>query len=97
MGESSGKHRKIYIDHPKDRYKPTRLIHGPGNSSDECKVPGDFGSKHAISRPTKGHRNDPTNRKKFNTQEENNDIVNIAVDKIILQENRKSNCCKGSK
>ena len=42
MSESGGKHRKRYVDHPKDRSKLNCLIHGPGHSSDECKVVGDL-------------------------------------------------------
>ena len=55
--ESSDKRIKRYLDHPKYRYKLTCLIHGHGNSSDQCKVLVDFGSKYSKSRPTKdcGH------------------------------------------
>ena len=34
MTESSGKRRKRYVYHPKDRSKLTCLIHSPGHSSD---------------------------------------------------------------
>ena len=44
--DSFGKHRKRYVDNPKDRTKLTCLIHGHGNSSDEFKVLGDFGNKY---------------------------------------------------
>ena len=44
MGESAGKRQKRYVDHPTDKSKII-LIYGPGNSSDECKVLGDFGAK----------------------------------------------------
>ena len=40
MSESTGKRRKMYVYHPKDGSKLTCLIHGPGHSSDECKVLG---------------------------------------------------------
>ena len=86
MIESAGNCRKIYVDHTKDRSKPTKIIHGPGNSSDECKVLGDFGSKYAKIRPTEDRGNDATNRKKFNSQHA---IVNSSVDEILLQENQK--------
>ena len=53
--KSAGKIRKRYVDHPKDRSKLTFLIHGPGHSSDECKVLGYFGSKYYKIRPDKEH------------------------------------------
>ena len=87
MSERAGKHRKIYVYHPKDISKTTCLVHGSGNQSDEWKVLGDFGSKYGKSRPTKERRKNPTNR--FNRKQENNAIVNHAVDKIYLQENDK--------
>ena len=40
-------------------------------------------------RPTKDRRHDPATRNKFNIQKDNNDIVNHAVDEILLQENNK--------
>ena len=53
MSESASKCRKRYVDHPKDRFKITHIIHGPGKFSDECKVLGDFGSKYSRIRTTK--------------------------------------------
>ena len=75
---------KIHADHPKDRPKPTCLIHGPGHSSDECKVLRDFGSRYAKSRPTKYNGHNLANRNKFNRKKYNNYIVNSAVDDILL-------------
>ena len=69
MSESAGKCRKIYVDNPKDRYKPICLIQGLRHSLDECTVLLDFGSKCANNRPTKDCRNDTTNRRKFNRQQ----------------------------
>ena len=46
ISKRTGNHRKRYLDHSKDRPKQTYLIRGPGHSSDECKVLGDFGSKY---------------------------------------------------
>ena len=89
MSESTGKRKKRYVDHPKDISKQTFLIHGPGNSSDEFKVLGDFGSKYYKTRTTKERGNDPANRNKCNRHQENNDIGNNEVDDIILQENNK--------
>ena len=68
MSESAVKHRKMYVDHPRDISKLICLIHGPGNSSDECKVLGDFGSRYSKSRPTKDHRHDPSTKNKVNRQ-----------------------------
>ena len=70
MNESAGNQRKRYVDNPKDISKPTCLINGTGNSSDECKVLGDFGSKYATITPTKDRGNDPEIRNKFNRQKE---------------------------
>ena len=80
MSESADKGRKVCVDHLKDISTPTCLIHGPGHSSDQCKVLGDFGSKYAKSRPTKDRRKNPANRNIFNRQQENNAIFNHAVD-----------------
>ena len=41
---------------------------------------GDFGSKYVKSRPTKYHGKYPVPRNKINRQQENNYIVNSAVD-----------------
>ena len=79
INESDIKRRNIYLDHTKDRSKPTCIIHGPENSSYECKVLGEFGSKYAKSRPTKDRRQYPANRKKLKIHQEKNDILNTAV------------------
>ena len=68
MSEITGKHRKRYVDHPKDRSKPTCLIHGTGNSSDKFNVLGDFGYKYAKGRHTKDQGHGTTKRKKCNRQ-----------------------------
>ena len=57
----------------------TCLIHCPGNSSEECKVLGDFGTKYANVRPTKDRGSIPVPRKKINRRQENNVIFNNAV------------------
>ena len=51
--EISYKQRKRYVHHNKDRSHLCCLIHGPGHSSDECKVFGGFGTKCAKGGPTK--------------------------------------------
>ena len=82
-GESAGKHRNRHVDIPTGKSK-TCIIHGPGHSSEECKVLGDFGTNHAKSRPTKDCGNIPVPRKKINRQQENNTIVNNSVDEVLL-------------
>ena len=49
----------------------------------------DFFPKYAKIRPTKDCVQNPTYRKIIIIQQENNDIVNYAVDEILLQENIK--------
>ena len=85
MSESNGNHRKRYLNHLKGRSKPTCLIHVPRHSSYAWKVLGDFGFNYAKNSHTKDCGNYPTNRKKFNIQEENTYIVNSAVDEILLK------------
>ena len=63
MGESAGKLRKRYVDHPTGESK-TCLIHSPGHSSDKFKVLGDFDYKFAKRKPTKDHGNNPVPRGK---------------------------------
>ena len=75
--------RKRHVDSLTGKSK-TCLIHSPGHSSEECKVLGDFGSKHAKIRPTKYHGSSSVPRKTFNRHQENNTIVNNAVDEILL-------------
>ena len=89
MSESTIKHRKRYLDHTKDKSKLTCHIHGPINSSDECKVLGDFGTKYDTYRSTKDHRQDPATKKSFGRQQENNTMIQHVVDEIILQQNEK--------
>ena len=38
----------------------------------------------------------PRTKEKFNRKQENNAIVNNAVGEILLNENTKIKCCKGS-
>ena len=82
-GEISGKRRKKHVDSPTGKPKIC-LIHGPGHSSEECKVLGDFGTKYSKSRPTKGDGSSTVLRECFNKQQENKSIVDNAVDEIIL-------------
>ena len=89
MIEISGKRRKRYVDHLRDRKKYTCLIHGPGHSSDECKVLGDFGSKYYKGRPTKERGHHTIDINKFNRKQEINAIFNHEVDEILQQKNNK--------
>ena len=82
-GESTGKRRKRHVDTPTGRSKIC-LIHGLGHSSEEYKVLGDFVNKYVNSIPTKNHGIRPVPRENFNRQKESNDIVNNAVDEILL-------------
>ena len=89
MCESTGKHRKRYVDYPKDISKRTCIIHGYVNSLDEYKVLGDFGSKYYKSRRTKDHGQETTNMNKLNRNQQNNAMVHNTFDDIILQDNNK--------
>ena len=71
-------------------------MHGPGNSSGECKVLGDFDYKYAKSRSTKYHGENLTNINKIKRQQENNAIVNSAMYEILLEEKQKLSAKKGS-
>ena len=82
-GDISGNSKKRHLDIPTGKSKIC-LIHGPGYSSEECKVLGDFGTKYAKSRPTKGHSSSPVPRKRIKRHQENKSIVNNAVDEILL-------------
>ena len=91
MGQCTGKRKQSYVNHPRDRSKPTCLIYGHGNSSDECKLQTDFGTKYVKSRPFKERKQYPTSNKKFEKDQEVNAIFQHAVNEIILQETEKGN------
>ena len=63
-------------------------MHGPGYSSDKCKVLGDFDTKYAKVSPSKYHRQEPATNMNFGRNQENNDTVQHEVDEIILQDNK---------
>ena len=88
MGDSAGKRRKRYVYRPSGELKVC-LIHSPGHSSYECKILGDFGAKYAKGKPAKDRGNHTTPGRKFHRQQENNVIVNNAVDEIILYETKR--------
>ena len=77
------------VDHSKDLSKHTFLIHDSGHLSDECKVLGDIGYKYSKVRRTKDQVHDLVTRNKFNMQKNNTAIVNHALNKNDLQENKK--------
>ena len=85
MSESAGKRKKWYIDRWMSKSKSFN-IDGPGHSSDGYKVLWDFGFKYAKGKPTKYHVNHTIQRKKFNRQLENNEIINNVLDEILLNE-----------
>ena len=57
-GYSAENGKKRYVDCLTSESK-TCLIHGPGHSSYECNVLGDFGANYAKGKTTKDHRNLP--------------------------------------
>ena len=65
MSKRAGKRKQGYVDHLRYRLKLTCIIHGPGNSSDECKVLNYFGSKYTKSRDYEENGQDPAFKKKF--------------------------------
>ena len=56
--EITGKRRKRYVYLSKSVSKNC-MIHGLGNSSYECKVFDEFGTKYAVDQPTKNCRSNP--------------------------------------
>ena len=50
---------------------------------------GDFGTKYAEGNPTKYHGNNPVPRGKFNSPQENNAIINNAMDDVLINETKK--------
>ena len=73
---------KIYVDILTGKSKNC-LVHGPGHSLEEFKVLGEFGTKYANIRPTKDRGSIPIPRETINRKQENNAIVNNAVDEIL--------------
>ena len=63
MVKRSGKHKQMYVDHPRGLSKQTCLIHVPGHSPDKCKVLIDFGTKYAKVRNFKEFRQDTKSNK----------------------------------
>ena len=65
----AGKRKKINAVHPSDR--PTRgkkcLLHGPGNSTEECKVLMDYSTKYAVQRPHREEARSSGNKKRGKT------------------------------
>ena len=60
------------------------LIHGLGNSSDECRVLNNFGTKYAKGRSFRERSQETTFGKKFGNKKEVNDVAQHAVYDIIL-------------
>ena len=89
MGKLSGKRNQRYVYPPRDIYKLTCIIHGFGHSSDECKLIKYFSTKYATVGSFKQIRKEPTSNKNIGKKQELNDIVQHAVDDIILQKTKK--------
>ena len=89
MSKSYGKRIKRYVDHPKGISKLSFLIHVLENSSEECEILGDYGSKYYKIRPTKYYGHETAAKNKFIRQKDYNAIVQYEIDEIILQENNK--------
>ena len=53
LGKRAGDCTQIYVDHPRDRSKPTCLIFVRAHSLDDCKILNDFFTKYAKGRPFK--------------------------------------------
>ena len=65
------------------------LIHGLGQSSDECKDMEEFVAKCVKGKRNKYHGNYSIPGKKINRQMENNAIISNMVDEILLNETQK--------
>ena len=65
------------------------MIHGPGHSSDECKVLKTFGTKYAASQPTKDQGSNPIPRKVFYKKQDKHDIIENMVDELCMVESKK--------
>ena len=64
------------------------MIHGPGHSSDECKVFGEFGTSYAAPQPTNSHGSNPIPRKGFQKNQENLNIIDNMVDELHMVESK---------
>ena len=89
MSKPSGKLKQRYLYRPRYKSKPTCTFHGPGNSSDKCKVLNYFGYKYTKIRLTKKRSQDLAFKNFFGKQQDNNDMVQYVVDGIILKEKEK--------
>ena len=89
MSESAEQRRKIYVYDSRDRSNKTCLIHGAGNSSDECNILGEFGNNYVKDRPTKDHRYYIAPKGKFGRQQEKYSNIQHLLDEIIPKENQK--------
>ena len=74
------------MDHLRDRSKQSFLIYGPGNSSDECEILVGFSYKYSRIKPTKEQKQEPETKNKFGRQQDNNAIVQHAVNYISMQD-----------
>ena len=85
MGKCAGNFKQSYVYHPRDISKLTCIINVPGDSSDEFKVINNFGAKYVTCRIFNESIQETTFNKRVFKNQELNDIVQHAVDDIILQ------------
>ena len=65
------------------------MIHGPGHSSDEFKVLGEFGNKYVTSHITMDQGRNPIPRRGFQKKQENHTIIDKVVDELHMIESKK--------
>ena len=65
------------------------MIHGPGYSSDECKVLGEFGTNYASVQPKKDCGSNTITRKEFQKKQENHTIIDNNMDELHTVESKK--------
>ena len=64
------------------------MIHGLLNSSDECKVLVEFGTKYAAAQPKKNHGRNPVTKNVFHEKQENHTIIDSMVDELHMVESQ---------
>ena len=86
--ESAGKRRKRYVDCSKSAPKHC-MIRGLGNSSDEYKVLGEFGTKYPADQLMRNHGSNPKPKFCFQKKQENHTIIENMVDELHIVESKK--------
>ena len=75
MGKQNNKHKQRCVARPRDILILNCLIHGPGKSSEQCKVLNNFGTSYAASRTFEELIQEPTSDKSTRKNQEINTIV----------------------